>query len=145
MAKIFKFRKTIFLGLLLTNLLLLNVGILRAEDVQMLGPDASNALSKQDQAFLDASGLSTKVTIGEMISNIIKIVLSFLGLIFFVLILYAGFLWMTAAGNDEKISKAKNIMTSAVIGLVIVLSAYLITYFVVDQALEATSNTVGLD
>jgi len=77
-------------------------------------------------------------TFAKAIADIIKIILGFLGVIFLVLILYAGFMWMTSAGNDEKIGKAKKTMVAAVIGAAIVLSAYLVTFFIVDALLEAT-------
>lgn len=60
---------------------------------------------------------------GQMIS----LILSFLGVIFLALIIYGGNLWMSSAGNDEAITKAKNIMASAVIGLLIIFAAYAIT------------------
>ncbi|OGF21054.1 hypothetical protein A2Y83_01835 [Candidatus Falkowbacteria bacterium RBG_13_39_14] len=63
----------------------------------------------------------------EIIGQIIQIILSFLGVIFLVLMVYGGYLWMTGGGNEEQIAKAKNIMGAAVIGLIIVLAAYAIT------------------
>ncbi|MDD4271233.1 MAG: pilin [Patescibacteria group bacterium] len=60
----------------------------------------------------------------------IKAFLGLLGIIFLVLIIYAGFLWMTAQGDEEKVTKAKDTITRAVIGLVIIILAYSITYFV---------------
>ncbi len=79
-----------------------------------------------------------KNSVMYIIAEFIKYVLSFLGLIFLVLILYAGFLWMTAAGNEEQIGKAKSIFTSGIMGLIIILSAYAITYFVLDKIILAT-------
>jgi len=113
---------------------------------QVLTGTAAEELNRQDTAFLEAAGLGTKISLGEMISYVIKLVLSLLGIIFVILIIYAGFTWMTAAGNDEKISSAKKTIISATIGLAIVLAAYAITYFVIDQLLEATQGSGrGLD
>lgn len=64
------------------------------------------------------------------ISQIIQIVLSFLGVLFLGLMIYAGFTWMTAAGNEQKAEKAKEIVIESAIGLIIVISAYAITYFI---------------
>ena len=66
--------------------------------------------------------------------NIIQWVLGFLGLIAVIFILYGGFVWMTASGNEEKVSKAKKVITAAVIGLIVVLLAWAIVIFVVGQA-----------
>ena len=65
-----------------------------------------------------------------LIANIIKTALGFLALIFIVLIIIAGFRWMTSAGNEEQTKKAMGTIKTAIIGLVIVLAAYAITYFI---------------
>jgi hypothetical protein len=64
------------------------------------------------------------------IGQIIGVLLSFVGTIFFILIIYGGFLWMTARGNEQDVTKAKDLITSAIIGLVIVLAAYVITTYI---------------
>ena len=74
----------------------------------------------------------------EIVANIIKILLGFLGTIAVVLIIYAGFLWMTAAGKPDNTKKAKDIMSAAVTGLVIILISYGITVFVTN----ALSNAI---
>jgi hypothetical protein len=75
-----------------------------------------------------------------MIANIIRIALGLLGIIAIGLIIYGGFLWMTAAGNEEQIDRAKKVLTSAVIGLVIILSAFAIATFVINNLLQATND-----
>ncbi|MFA6255216.1 MAG: hypothetical protein WC675_04295 [Patescibacteria group bacterium] len=77
-------------------------------------------------------------TFAVAVAKIISIVLGFLGIIFLVLMIYAGFTWMTAAGNEESITRAKKTMIAAVIGVAIVLVAYAITVFVINSLLEAT-------
>lgn len=74
-------------------------------------------------------------------SRVINVVLGVLGTIATVLIFYAGFLWMTAAGNDDDIAKAKSIMSAAVIGLVIILASYSISNFFVKSAYKAVQGT----
>ena len=134
-------KKLLVVFLLISALASLALPVL-AQDFNTLG---SGDLNEQNQAFFKSSGLSGEVSISEVISDIIKLLLSFLGVIFIILIIYAGFKWMLSRGNEEDIGKAKRTMTAAVIGLAIVLSAYLITYFVIDQLLEATKGGVGLD
>lgn len=65
-----------------------------------------------------------------VIADIVKTLLSLLGIIFLVLTVYAGFLWMTAAGDPKQVDKAKDIIKMAVIGLAVILLAYSITLFV---------------
>jgi hypothetical protein len=78
-------------------------------------------------------------------SNIIRIFLGFLGIVALGLIIYAGFLWMTSEGNAEKVDKAKKILTGAIIGLLIILSAFAIASFIISQLLDATQGTGGGD
>lgn len=77
-------------------------------------------------------GLST-LDIRTIIANIIKVILGLIGIILVVLLLYAGYLWMTAGGNEEQIVQSKNIIKNAVIGLAIILSAYSIVAFVLKM------------
>ncbi len=69
-------------------------------------------------------------SINTSISQVIGIVLSFLGVLFLVLIIIAGYQWMTAGGNEEQIKKAWERIRNSIIGLVIVLAAYAITFLV---------------
>lgn len=88
---------------------------------------------KQTDAFTGAAGLNKSADVGQISAVIIETVLGLLGIIFIVLMVYAGFEWMTAAGNEEKVSKAKETIFRAIIGLIIVVSAYAITFFVFNS------------
>lgn len=77
---------------------------------------------------LKTAGMITSIP--EGIGKVIGAGLSFLGIAFMLLIIYGGFMWMFARGNDQAVGKAKEIITAAVIGLVIVLAAYAITNFI---------------
>lgn len=65
-----------------------------------------------------------------IVGSVIKILLSFLGVIFLVLLIYGGYLWMMDRGEEALAKKAKDIIKNAIIGLIIVLAAYAITNFV---------------
>jgi len=71
-----------------------------------------------------------KLSPAFLIGNIIKAFLSLLGIIFMGLTLYGGYLWMSARGNEEQVKKAQNTIRDSVIGLVIAIAAYAITYFI---------------
>lgn len=75
-------------------------------------------------------GYSSSKSLEEMIGLVIKFILSFVGIIFLILIIISGLQWMTAGGNEEMISKSKNRIKNATYGLAIVLLAYGITMFV---------------
>ncbi len=76
--------------------------------------------------------------IATMIGTIIGVALSVLGILLLLLIIYAGFLWMTAGGETDKTKKAKDYMINAVIGLIITLAAYAISQFVIN-AIQGTT------
>jgi len=83
-------------------------------------------------------GLGTQ-ELETTVQDIIKIILSFLGLIAVIVILIGGFMWMTAGGNSEQVAKGRSWIINGVIGLVIILSAYAIASFVIDQAADVTT------
>lgn len=68
-----------------------------------------------------------------VVGLIIQVVLGLLGAIFVILMVYAGYTWMTAAGNEPKIDKAKNMIQTAIIGLIIVLSSWAIWTFIFNN------------
>lgn len=76
-------------------------------------------------------------------ARIINIFLGLIGIILVVLILYAGFLWMTSGGDAEKIERAKAYIRNSIIGLVIILSSWAIATFVINQLLQATGDGGG--
>ncbi|MBU1164522.1 pilin [Patescibacteria group bacterium] len=87
--------------------------------------------------FNVAAGL-TATPASVVITSIISYLLSFVGVLFIILIIYGGYMWMTARGNDEQVEKAKKLIIRATIGILIVLSAYVITYFVLKVVLGST-------
>lgn len=87
-----------------------------------------------------ASGLGQTADAQTTVIQIINTVLGLLGIITIVLILYAGFKWMTSQGNEEEISSAQKIIKAAVLGLIIILSAYSITLFVFEKTRYATTS-----
>ena len=101
----------------------------------------------------DSTGLSTtgKGAFGEGIATtensslsgfiggrIIAPIFGLVGLGFFCLAIYAGVLWMTAMGDPKKVDKAKDILTSATIGLVIIVASYVLTNAVLSGITSGT-------
>jgi Zn-dependent protease with chaperone function len=68
-----------------------------------------------------------------VITRIINVAMGFLGIVAVLIILWGGFTWMTAGGNEEKVGEAKKIITAGIIGLIIVISSYAIARFVVQS------------
>ncbi len=73
----------------------------------------------------------------EVMAKIIKFTMSFLAIISVLIILYGGFKWMTATGNEDQVAEAKKIITQGIIGLIIILSAWGIANLVLTNVLDA--------
>jgi hypothetical protein len=73
-----------------------------------------------------------------VIGLVIQTFLSIIGVIFLILMIYAGYSWMTAHGDEQKVTKAKETITASIIGLAIVIGAYAITFFVISKLTDTT-------
>lgn len=107
---------------------------------------AINIASAQgpDLGLNELSGISLRPTSPIIIiTRLINYALLLLGVIAISLVIYAGFIWMTSGGNDEKITQAKKILKNALIGLIIILSAWGITTFILTKLLAATGGGSG--
>ncbi len=76
-------------------------------------------------------------------AKLIRAGLGFLGVIAVCILLYAGWTWMTARGNEEKVEKAKRILKAATIGLVIIVASFAIVSFILSQLIGATGGGGG--
>lgn len=74
----------------------------------------------------------TLKSLPEVVGIAIKGLLTFLGVIFLGLMIYGGYKWMLARGNEQEVEAAKNTIRNAIIGLIVVLGAYAITYIFKD-------------
>ncbi len=83
-------------------------------------------------ATANASGIAQRYPsdIPTLIGNVIGTALSMIAVIFFILMVYGGFLWMTAHGDSGQVDKAKDTIVAAIIGIIVVLASYAITNFV---------------
>lgn len=86
---------------------------------------------------LDSAGIAVYGTTDSggadfytILSLVLEIILSILGLILLLYILYGGYTWMTAAGNTEQAKKAQATIQNAVIGMIVLICAYAITQYV---------------
>lgn len=71
-----------------------------------------------------------RITVINRVGGLVGLILSFVGIIFLVLTIYAGILWMTAQGDSAQVTKAKDLLINALVGLIIITAAYSITTFV---------------
>jgi cytochrome bd-type quinol oxidase subunit 2 len=103
----------------------------------------SSIIKKDAEALAASAGLNSSLTIGGIMGVIIQSFLGLLGIIFLVLVIYAGYNWMTARGEEEKVTKAKDTIMRAIIGLIIIIAAYGITYFVFNALPDGSEQTTN--
>lgn len=112
-------------------------------------PSAKAGKCEADTFGLNPVGNQVKGKLGnqdlrETAANLINVLLGILGLIAVVIVLAGGFKWMTAGGNDEKVGEARKMIFSGVIGLAIILSAWAISLFVINQLSSATGGNADI-
>ncbi|OGY47334.1 MAG: hypothetical protein A2840_01875, partial [Candidatus Buchananbacteria bacterium RIFCSPHIGHO2_01_FULL_47_11b] len=103
-------------------------------------------LVSEANALETGLGYGTYTGLGEQdirvsIMQVVRVALGFLGVLAILIIIYGGFVWMTAGGRAERIELAKKILTSAVIGLVIIMLSFAIASFIITQLISATIGT----
>jgi TRAP-type C4-dicarboxylate transport system permease small subunit len=83
------------------------------------------------------AGVNTGVTVGAFIGIVVQAVLQIIGVVFFILMLYGGFKWMSSSGQQKQIEEAQKIITHSIIGLIVVILAYAISMFIVSSLQKA--------
>ena len=104
----------------------------------VLAPDAL-AQGFGLEAAQKGTGIPKTKQVTEVLGRILRLALGFVGTLFLLLMVYAGFLWMTARGDSKKVDQAKQLITGAIIGVIIIGSAYAITSLVLATASGDTS------
>jgi hypothetical protein len=126
-----------------------NLGCAAGDEICVLDKDTNGWLCKDVKGAGLQYGIGTEskftnIGLGKdddlkgTIADIINIVLGFLGIVAVIIILAGGFKWMTAAGNEDKVAEARQMITGGIIGLVIVFAAWAIASFVVNNIYSAT-------
>lgn len=121
----------IFLSSFISLLILTNVGF------------AATAKENLDKSLKKAGGAAFGTdlptdALPRMIGSIIQVILGILGVVAFLLVIYAGYLYLTARENEKQVESAKSILKNAVIGLIIISSAYAISRFIIDKVIEGS-------
>jgi len=79
----------------------------------------------------------------QIIADIVRVLLGFIGIVAVIIIILAGFKWMTAYGDEEKVGAAKGMITSGAVGLIIVLFSFGLSQFVINSLFSATGAIGG--
>ena len=140
MKYFFRFQK-LSLALLVMSILIPQLALLPTPAFSQAAPNAGKLLrTNLDKVTQGQVGPDKAFPSGSQPDDVFKIanaaILTFftiLGLLFLGLMLYGGYNWMTAMGDSEKVDKAKETIIPAVIGMLILISAYAITTFVITN------------
>lgn len=82
-------------------------------------------------------------SVPSLIGRVIQGLTGIVGSIALAMFLYGGFLWLTSAGNNEKIKKGKEILIWAVLGLALIFSSYIIVNFVITGITTGAGTAVA--
>ena len=94
---------------------------------------SADAIDTGLSATANTAGYSTGVSIQTYIGYGIQAVLGVVGAVLFAMLVYGGVMWMISEGDQTKIKKARDIITYAIIGIIIILGAYTVTQFITNQ------------
>jgi hypothetical protein len=128
--------KWLFAILLATNFVAVSATPARAADNLDLWGDPITQTTGIGNTEFTEIGLGNRDP-RKIAASVIRVILGFLGVIAVCLILFGGFKWMTSGGSEEKITEAKKLISAGIVGLVIVLAAYGIAGFVVNNLAAA--------
>ncbi len=127
--------------------------VVAAEDFYPEGTTAPTPTTTATNPFTKdlESGVASKLPKGYtqtdnpivLVVRIIRVLLSFVGIGLTGLLVYAGYLWMTAAGNDDQVSTAKMTIRNAIIGMVIIAASWSLATFIINRVRGATRAGYG--
>lgn len=81
-------------------------------------------------AGFDVENDGAELALFEKIGYVVRLFLSIVGVLFLILMIYGGFRWMKAMGNEQEVTAGRDIVINATIGLVVVMAAYAVTAFI---------------
>ncbi|MBI4256457.1 hypothetical protein HY626_00170 [Candidatus Uhrbacteria bacterium] len=126
-------RRSTFFALLLA--LILSVGIFVALPTYAQDVDF--------ESFAETAGFSTTASITVIIARLIRTAITLVGVVTVVFLVYGGFVWMTSGGDATRLKKAKDIITNAIIGLLLVFASFAIVSFVLNALVGATGGDIS--
>jgi len=98
------------------------------EDSYNFREDSGLSITGEQAGYDKALTPEPEIIVGQ----VVQAILSVLGIIFLAFMIYAGITWITAQGDSQKSMKAKRIIEGAITGLIIVIAAYTISYFIIN-------------
>lgn len=106
----------------------------------MLLAQASSAVEEGLGQAGEAAGYTTNLELTTIVANIINVILGLTGMAFVIILVYAGILYLTAAGEEGNVKKAKGLIKNSVLGIIIIVSAYAIATYVFTALTAVTTG-----
>jgi hypothetical protein len=129
----------------LSMLLVCSLGALIATSTNAATSNLGTMLNQA--AGAEGAGYDTSVSgesaLAKTAGIIVRAFISLIGIIFISYTIYGGFLWMTAAGKEDQITKSKNIIRDGIIGIIIILGAAAIYYFIFNALNQGSTPGAG--
>jgi len=123
---------------------LISLNFAFAQDSPSLLNNLKNA-GEAAQYDISKEGKQTVFAFSGLVGQIIGVFLSILGVIFLILMLYGGYIWMTAHGKSERVDLARTLIRDAIIGIIIVIGSYAVAWFVLEGLAGFNENLQGFE
>lgn len=126
------FSKTLINCLISLNLLaviFIFPTLVQAQGTYNFASSSGLSTSAQEAGYITDSSVST---VEDIAGTVIYVALGLVGVVFMILAIYGGVIWMTAQGNEEKVKKANQTLMAALFGMIITLAAYVISFFLIS-------------
>ncbi len=127
----------LFASFLILPMLSLAIPAPAQADVDIWGGQDTKSDIQEELGYGDTTESDPRI----IAASIIKVLMTFLGIIAVALIIWGGFKWMTAGGNDEQVEEARKIIITAVIGLIIILAAWALADWALSTIQEDILNS----
>jgi len=131
------------MGILTLFLLSVSIGVLPTALAEEPS-NAERALGALEKT-LETQGIIADPTkapgAASIIGGIINMAMGLLGLVFFILVVYGGIIWLTSGGNEQKAERAVKILAESSLGLIIVIAAYIFTNVVVFRIISISTSS----
>lgn len=107
---------------------------------EMLLATAASTVTAGLTVASNAAGYSAAASLPTIIGKLISVILGFSGIVFVLIVVYAGILYLTAQGEEGNIKKAKKLLSSSIIGLIIIVASYAIAAYVIAALVEISTG-----
>lgn len=122
-------------------LVLVSLFLLYITPVFSLAQDVRSGLNSAAEGVFGA--MKKQGSFSVAIGQGLQVILAFVGVLFFVLLVYGGVQWLFAEGKPEQIEKAKTLMVNSTIGLIIVLTAFSISIIITNVFVEVMHSNLS--